>query len=331
MNIYYLTPHCNIKKSIHNIKTIIEGFYNKISRDEEIRGDTQIIFKHCDLLRKNGFNAIPIHIGKDKLHNPNWFFHNTHLKHLSQEDIQCINDEDVIICPNASPELICNFERGKKYLFVQNWAKYRIRTAENYGFNGIITLSGFCSEYIRANTNLPVYDVQNGIELEHFNYSYSMKKEDKVLILYRKNQELIDDFMEKMPPDLRKHFKFNIVEKKVNKAELISLYQESDMFLNFGYPEGFGLMPLEAMACGCVVGGYTGQGAKSHMIDKETALVVEDGRVEGMYEVLYELMKNPHIKGEIRKKGLNKVKEFSLLNMEQSLLSTIDSILKTTK
>ena len=39
----------------------------------------------------------------------------------------------------------------------------------------------------------------------------------------------------------------------------------ADVFLATGFPEGFGLPPLEAMACGCVVAGFTGMGGWDYM------------------------------------------------------------------
>lgn len=328
MNIYYLTPIEEKIKDLtfDSLKSLFNQFRNKLRKREIFRGDTMIIYKHCDILKKNGYNACPIYIGNEKHKEPNWFFHQSRLTKFQYEDINKLSDEDIVICPDSSPELICNFNKGKKFLFVQNWAKYKNSSAENYGFDGILTFTGYCADYLKRLTKLPVYEIKNGIELNHFNYSVNLKKEDEVLILYRKNTDLIDKFFESLPRELRDYYNFKVVHEKVDKAKLIALYKESDIFLNFGYPEGFGLMPLEAMACGCVVCGFTGGGAKTHMIKDETALVVEDGNLEGMYNILLELRKNQILKSHIRKNGLLKAKEFSLGNMENSLLRVIEEI-----
>ncbi len=328
MNIYYLTPIEEKIKDItfNSIKSIFNQIRYKFGKEEVFRGDTMIIYKHCDILRKNGYNASPIYIGREKHKEPNWFFHKSKLTRFQYEDLKNLSDEDIVICPDSSPELICNFNRGKKFLFVQNWAKYKNLSAENYGFDGILTFTGYCANYLRSLTNLPVYEIRNGIELNHFSYSVNLKKEDEVLILYRKNTDVIDKFFSELPKDLKEFYNFKVIYEKVNKAKLISLYKESDIFLNFSYPEGFGLMPLEAMACGCVVCGFTGGGGKSHMIEDETALVVEDGNINGIYKILFKLMKNEKLKSHIRKNGLLKVKEFSLVTMENSLLNVIEKI-----
>jgi len=44
--------------------------------------------------------------------------------------------------------------------------------------------------------------------------------------------------------------------------EVITVMQESLLFLSFGFPEGFGLPVAEAFACGCAVIGYDGLGGR---------------------------------------------------------------------
>jgi glycosyltransferase involved in cell wall biosynthesis len=49
-----------------------------------------------------------------------------------------------------------------------------------------------------------------------------------------------------------------------NEAHAAAALRESLLFLSFGYPEGFGLPPLEAMACGCLTIGYHGFGGSEY-------------------------------------------------------------------
>ncbi len=42
------------------------------------------------------------------------------------------------------------------------------------------------------------------------------------------------------------------------------IMRTAEVFLSFGYPEGFGLPPAEAMASGCVVVGYHGEGGREY-------------------------------------------------------------------
>ena len=48
------------------------------------------------------------------------------------------------------------------------------------------------------------------------------------------------------------------------EADVAGVLRRATVFLSFGHPEGFGLPPLEAMRCGCVVVGYDGLGGREY-------------------------------------------------------------------
>src|SRR5204863_3427984 len=47
-----------------------------------------------------------------------------------------------------------------------------------------------------------------------------------------------------------------------SELEAAAMIRSAKVFFSFGYPEGFGLPPAEAMACGCVTIGYHGFGGR---------------------------------------------------------------------
>jgi glycosyltransferase involved in cell wall biosynthesis len=49
------------------------------------------------------------------------------------------------------------------------------------------------------------------------------------------------------------------------EEEVARILRESAIFMSFSHREGFGLPPLEAMACGCIVIGYHGQAGKEFL------------------------------------------------------------------
>ena len=50
-----------------------------------------------------------------------------------------------------------------------------------------------------------------------------------------------------------KKVQFTILENQYSQGEIADFFRDADVFLAIGYPEGFALPPLEAMACGCAV------------------------------------------------------------------------------
>jgi glycosyltransferase involved in cell wall biosynthesis len=62
-------------------------------------------------------------------------------------------------------------------------------------------------------------------------------------------------------------------QSEVRAAELL---RSSKLFLSFSKEEGFGLPPLEALACGCAVVGYHGSGGREYF-RRPFATAIEDG------------------------------------------------------
>ena len=108
--------------------------------------------------------------------------------------------------------------------------------------------------------------------------------------------------------------------------------KESILFLSFNHREGFGLPPAEAMACGCYVIGYHGQGGKEYF-KHDFSSVIEDGNiieyVKKIEEITMVYEKNPNL---ILEKG-RQASEFILSNYsiekeEESTINIWNNILK---
>jgi glycosyltransferase involved in cell wall biosynthesis len=63
-----------------------------------------------------------------------------------------------------------------------------------------------------------------------------------------------------------------------SEAETAELLRTARLFLSFSFREGFGLPPLEALACGCIVVGYHGFGGREYF-HPPFAIAVEDGDI----------------------------------------------------
>jgi glycosyltransferase involved in cell wall biosynthesis len=64
----------------------------------------------------------------------------------------------------------------------------------------------------------------------------------------------------------------------MSESEVARILKESTVFLSFNHREGFGLPPVEAMACGCVVVGYEGGAGKEYFLD-DFSFSVEEGNI----------------------------------------------------
>jgi glycosyltransferase involved in cell wall biosynthesis len=70
-----------------------------------------------------------------------------------------------------------------------------------------------------------------------------------------------------------------------SEDEAAGVLGSSAMFLSFGFPEGFGLPPAEAMSCGCVVVGYHGLGGREYF-SSEFSYPIEFGDVRAYVEAV---------------------------------------------
>ncbi len=76
-----------------------------------------------------------------------------------------------------------------------------------------------------------------------------------------------------------------------SEEDVAKILSESLMFLCFGTFEGFQLPPAEAMACGCIVIGYHGQGSKE-FLKKDISFPVETGNILSFVKTIEAMKRN---------------------------------------
>ena len=95
-------------------------------------------------------------------------------------------------------------------------------------------------------------------------------------------------------------------------AQLRHLYSISTVFLYPSRYEGFGLPPLESMACGCPVVTTEVGAVPEFAADRCNALVVRPRDVRGMADRLEELLLNPGLRDSLSARGLETVERYAM-------------------
>lgn len=319
---YYLVP--DQSKGPLDGESLVQYWKRRIFRGKRQLpiGGTKIIYTHCDMLNANGFRAIPVHLGDFII---DWFPHKTQAID-EQQAINLIRHDDIVICPEVIPAVVERFPCKTKVAFIQNWALANFGTGpdkryEDFGFTSLLTCSNYLKNYMCDRSSLPCHVVVNGIDLDVFYPPKKEKDNNKVLVLNRRNIADAQKAIALLSDSVRDQVEFVILENQYSQAEIAEFYRQADLFLAIGYPEGFALPPLEAMACGCAVVGFTGGGGLEHMIDNKTALVAPDGDVVALSNRLRRVITDPELKEHLRENGMKKAKDFSLQNMENQLLT----------
>lgn len=105
-----------------------------------------------------------------------------------------------------------------------------------------------------------------------------------------------------------------------NQNRLAALYSEADVFLDGSDYQGFGLLALEAMACGvaCVLTNVGG--VNEYARHEENCLLIPPREPDDMAQAIIRLLQTPELKEKISKNGLATVKNYSIQEMAQKTL-----------
>ncbi|OGR88307.1 MAG: hypothetical protein A3A86_02130 [Elusimicrobia bacterium RIFCSPLOWO2_01_FULL_60_11] len=96
---------------------------------------------------------------------------------------------------------------------------------------------------------------------------------------------------------------------EVNRPQLIERYRSARIFVFPSLYEGFGLPPLEAMACGTPV--VCSNAASLPEVTGDAAVPFDPNDPGELASILEELWNSAQMRGELSKKGLERVKLFS--------------------
>ncbi len=94
-----------------------------------------------------------------------------------------------------------------------------------------------------------------------------------------------------------------------SEDKVIKLYNNADVFVFPSYYEGFGLPPLEAMACGCPV--ITSNTSSLPEVIGDAGIMVDPNDIDGLSNAMYEVLINDGLRQDMIKKGLKRAKLFS--------------------
>jgi len=285
-------------------------------------GGVKIIYQHCELLRQHGIVATPVHMADFIV---DWFPHQ--VPHLTLKQAQDeIGPDDVLVCPEVIPAAAASFTNRHKIAFIQNWAFAAVGTGadrrfEDFAMSGLLACSNYIRDYMQERSDLDCAVITNGIDLEIFKPPLPGGTRSRIIYQNRRNVADARRALELLDPALRARHDFFEMANNYPQAEMVRFFQEADIYLAIGYPEGFALPPLEAMACGCAVVGFTGGGGLEHMLDGETALVAPDGDARALADGLTRLLTDDALKEQLRAGGLRKAAEYPLARMERELLA----------
>jgi len=106
---------------------------------------------------------------------------------------------------------------------------------------------------------------------------------------------------------------------RVSPEELLGLYNAAQLLVHPAFYEGFGLPPLEAMACGTPV--VVSNTSSLPEVVGDAALLVDPSDVDSMAVAIWRLLTDEALRKQMREKGFRRARRFS---WKKAALETLD-------
>lgn len=113
---------------------------------------------------------------------------------------------------------------------------------------------------------------------------------------------------------------------RVSEQELIALYSMAELFAFPSFFEGFGMPPLEAMACGAPV--ITSNTSSLPEAVGDAALLIDPHNIHAIADALTHLLDNPQVGAELRQKGYQQAQRYTWSGSAAKMLAVYQQVLQ---
>ena len=267
----------------------------------DVLGGVRKIYQHVDILNRHGYKAFILH--SQRGFRCTWFQNDTSIAYpllpsgtnnnyvypgnlpliTNTEKLPAINPQDIVVVPEiwafefskvlSKEQLFVIFTQNAYYTFNgQQLPQTPFSSDKELLPNiykastllGIIVVSQDSLECMQFTfPKVPVYRIHLSVDSKRFGFSPTKRKQ--IAYMPRKKahdiQQLIGILLARGE---LKGWSFVPIDNKTEE-EVAEIMKKSWMFLSTGGFEGFGLPPMEAMLCGCLVVGYHGEGGKEYI------------------------------------------------------------------
>lgn len=111
--------------------------------------------------------------------------------------------------------------------------------------------------------------------------------------------------------------------------DLIKFYNATDLFVFPSFYEGFGLPPLEAMACGCPV--ITSNTSSLPEVVGDAGIMVDPHDIDDLTDKIYQIMTDEGLRADLGRKCLDRAKLFSWADTANETWKVYEKVLNRSK
>jgi glycosyltransferase involved in cell wall biosynthesis len=236
-------------------------------------GGIRKLYRLVDVLNANGYPAAILHRAKG--FRCSWFESQTTV--FADADIK-LQPTDLVVVPEVLGPELANAGRGVRTIVYNQNAYYtfwhysvdpfdRVTSYRDPRVSAVLVVSEDNRQYLEyAFPGLKIFRIHYGIDGNLFRPS--KEKIKQICYMPRKHPDEamqvinILKFRGKLDD-----WSITVLDGRSEK-ETAEILRQSLVFLSFGYPEGFSLPPLEAMACSCITVGYHGMGGREYFTEE---------------------------------------------------------------
>jgi len=293
-------------------------------------GGIRTIYRHVDMLGDAGWKSAVLH------HRGGfaceWFDHST--RTVGAQSARLAADDLLVVPEIYGPFLdrlpsdlrtVCFNQNA--YLTFEHLPPGR---ALPYGdFDAVITVSPDSAEYLRfAFPGLEVSVLDDAIDPAVFHPLPAIPPK-RIAMMPKKRRADAAQVL-RLLGDRVRDWELVMIED-ASELETAALLRSSPIFLAFGWREGFGLPPAEAMAAGCYVIGFPGFGGRE-LFDPSFSKPIEDGDVLSMARAVDEAVRvyerDPIAIREAGARASRHIRErYSLEHLREALIATYENLM----
>ena len=295
-------------------------------------GGIKTLYRHVQRLAGMGFDAWIVHQQRPFL--VTWHGYEAPALWLSERPQ--FAPQDVLVIPEVMPQIMqqtASFA-GERIVIALSWSPtyWNLppgQTWSSYGIKNIITKSPLIQRYLRWSMGIEATLISEYVNCERYCFTPEAKR-PKVSYLTRKDRSagwLQSVLCAKGGP-------FSDLEwmplRELSEDEYARHLRETSVYVTTNMQEGMNTSVLEAMACGCLVVGYSGIGGGVYMKGdglSQNSILVENGNVPALGEqlenVLLQLSADPAAYGRVIENGLQTARAYQNPDDEANSLRAV--------
>ena len=260
-------------------------------------GGVTKIYEFAAALKSAGQNVAVVH--QDPQYRPSWFATNVP---ITGRQNTVVGAYDLLVVPEFMTTLLPQLRGCAKVVLNQAFSSHGANWFQDELVCSVVSTSRYIHRYIQfVHPEIESIPIQLGYEKSLFNAKNALKKKQIAYMPRRRG----DDSKRIIQALERRGALVGwtvVAIDELSAQEVARVLRESMIFLSFSQREGFGLPPLEAMACGCLVVGFHGLGG-AEFFNPDYCYPISEDDICTFQETLEVLLTDPEVESICQVKG----------------------------